>query len=315
MALCRSGAAWRDERPPWAAGPLRASDTAAMDEDWFETNGVRIFVRSTGPTDGPPVLLLHGLSGISATYLPVMAALEDRYRVRALDFRGHGQSARAPGTYELPYYAADVAAVLEHLGQPVVLAGHSLGGVVACHLVGSRPELVSAALLEDPPLYFNDVEIWETSIFRQIFPPMRDAMRRMQSEGASRDEVRTFLAQTPNPAGGVTGDHLTAEALEARVDAFLLCDPGVWDPAIEGGALGGWDPDTPIDRPVTLLRADPTMGPAFFAEHEERFRKAAPAAEVHEISGAPHGIHYFAAATDRYVDHLETLLARAAPVA
>jgi len=103
--------------------------------------------------------------------------------------------------------------------------------------------------------------------------------------------------------------------LDVRVDAFLGCDPDVWDPAISGEALAGWDPDTPIDRPVTLLAADPAMGPAFFPEHTERFRRAAPEAEIHVIDGAPHGIHYFRTATDRYVGHLEALVARSVAVA
>ena len=294
---------------------MGAGNTAAMTDLTFSHDGVDLAVRAAGLEGAPPVVLLHGLSGISGTYEPALAALGDRYRVYALDLRGHGRSTRAPGTYVLGSYAGDVAVFIESLGVPVVLAGHSLGGVIACHLVGSRPELISGALLEDPPLYFDDVEIWKSSVFAQIFPPMRDAMRKMQADGASRDEVRTFLAQTPSPAGGVMGDHVTEAMLDVRVDAFLLCDPGVWDPAIDGEALGGWDPDTPIDRPVTLLAADPAMGPAFFPEHTERFLRAAPEAEIHVIDGAPHGIHYFRTATDRYLGHLEALVARSVAVA
>jgi pimeloyl-ACP methyl ester carboxylesterase len=99
------------------------------------------------------------------------------------------------------------------------------------------------------------------------------------------------------------------EALDARVDAFQLCDPAVFDAAIAGEVFAGYDADAPIACPLVVLRADPAMGPAFFPEHEARLRRAAPQARIHEIDGAPHGIHYDRDAGPRYLAHLDALLA------
>ena len=163
-----------------------------------------------------------------------------------------------PGTYQVPNYGADVAAFIEWVGQPVVLAGHSLGGAVATYLAGARPDLVAGALLEDPPLYHGDREFFATTIFPGVFETMRDTMRQMHDEGAGRDEVRAALLGAPTPTGGDLADEATPATIESRVEAFLACDPSVFDPAITGDAIGGWDPDTPIPEsvPLTLLRAD-----------------------------------------------------------
>jgi pimeloyl-ACP methyl ester carboxylesterase len=260
------------------------------------------------------LLLLHGLSGSSSTYDEVRTSFNATHRVLSLDFRGHGGSDRAPGTYQLPNYAADAAAFIEWIGQPTALAGHSLGGAVATYLAGARPELVAGALLEDPPLYHGDREFFATTIFPKVFETMRDTMRRLHDEHAGRDEVRSVLLAQPSPTGGDPAAEATPATIESRVDAFIACDPSVFDPAITGDAIGGWDPDTAIPEsvPLTLLRADPALHPAFLPGDEARFLRAAPHTRIVEIGGAPHGIHAFAASTERYLGELRSLLERAA---
>jgi pimeloyl-ACP methyl ester carboxylesterase len=213
----------------------------------------------------------------------------------------------------VPNYGADVASFIEWIGRPVLLAGHSLGGAVATYLAGARPDLVAGALLEDPPLYHGDREFFATTIFPKAFEAARDTMRRLQDEGAGRDGVRAVLLAQPTPTGGDPADEATPATIESRVDAFLACDPSVFDPAITGDAIGGWDPDTPIPEsvPLTLLRADPGLYPAFLPADEARFRRAAPHTRIVEISGAPHGIHAFTGSTDRYLSELRSLLERA----
>ena len=286
--------------------------TTYVNGRWTSPTGLGLAYRESGPPDGPPLLFLHGLSASSATYDEVRTSVDATHRVFGLDFHGHGDSDRAPGTYQVPNYGADVAAFIEWVGQPVALAGHSLGGAVATYLSGARPELVAGALLEDPPLYHGDREFFASTIFPKVFAMMRDTMRRLHDEGAGRDEVRAVILAQPTVTGGDLATEATAATIESRVDAFLACDPSVFDPAITGDAIGGWDPDTPIPEsvPLTLLRADPALGPAFLPDDEPRFLRAAPHAHIVEIVGAPHGIHAFAAATDRYLAELHSLLGR-----
>jgi hypothetical protein len=98
--------------------------------------------------------------------------------------------------------------------------------------------------------------------------------------------------------------------LQSRVDAMMLADPDVWLPAIHGGALSGYDPDARVGRPMIILQADPTMGPALFADHAIRQAVANPDADIRLIEGAPHGIHSFLESRDRYVDAVRDIIRR-----
>src|SRR4051812_41086378 len=122
----------------------------------FDHDGVLLAYDDTGESGLPPVLLLHGVSSARSTWHRLVPTLDGRCRTPALDLRGHGESGHDPGTYTLEHYAPDVIAFLEdRVDQPVVLIGHSLGGVVAATVAQQRPDLVRAVLLEDPPLYLR----------------------------------------------------------------------------------------------------------------------------------------------------------------
>jgi pimeloyl-ACP methyl ester carboxylesterase len=76
-----------------------------------------------------------------------------------MDLRGHGESTPAKnGDYAVATFAADVAALIEHLDiAPAVVVGHSLGGVITCAVSAARPDLVAAAVMVDPaPFVIRD---------------------------------------------------------------------------------------------------------------------------------------------------------------
>lgn len=262
--------------------------------------------------DGSPgattVLMLHGLSGISTGYDEVVDDLADDADVFRIDLRGHGRSGHAAGTYSVPYYTGDVIAFMEEvIAEPVVLVGHSLGGVIAHHISATRPDLVRAVLCEDPPLYFCDQSLFEQSVMAGIFPVLEQTMRTAQAEGRPREFYESMVADAQMPWGRA-GDHMSPRFLQSRVDAMMLADPDVWLPAIHGGALSGYDPDARVDRPMIILQADPTMGPAFFADHAVRQAAANPDADIRLIEGAPHGIHSFLESRDRYVEAVRDII-------
>lgn len=265
--------------------------------------------------DGSPhadkLLLLHGLSGISTSFDEVVESLGADADVFRIDLRGHGRSDRAAETYTVPHYAADVIAFVDEvIGEPVVLAGHSLGGVIAHHITATRPDLVRSALCEDPPLYFCDQSLFEQSVFASIFPVLEASIRSAQASGQPREAFVTMVADAEMPWGRA-GDFMSPRAVQSRADAMMLVDPDVWPPAIHGGALSGYDPDARITRPMIILQADPAMGPALFPEHAARQRAANPEVEVRLVEGAPHGIHSFLRSRERYVDALKEIIGRA----
>jgi pimeloyl-ACP methyl ester carboxylesterase len=101
--------------------------------------------------DGPgrPLLALHGHFGEGRAFARLAAALAPSWRLVAPDQRGHGESDR-PADYQRAGYVGDALALLDHLGlETVPVLGHSLGGVNAYQLAASRPDRVSALVIED----------------------------------------------------------------------------------------------------------------------------------------------------------------------
>jgi pimeloyl-ACP methyl ester carboxylesterase len=278
-------------------------------EPWNVPGGPRIGVRRWG---GPatPAVLLHGLGASSQHYEPLAPVLiEAGWQAHALDFRGHGHSDHVPGTYTIEHYAADVEAYLEALGSPAVVIGHSLGGAVAVYLAGARPDLVLGVFAEDPPLYHGQPGAMEGSAYVPAFTATRDAIAELRHGDDPEPGIRALLDARQSPGGGRWADSVSPEAYEARVQSYLRCDTGTWDSAITGESIAGWDPDRPVTVPLTIVRADSSLGPALTADDADRFRLANPQAEVIEIFGAPHGIREHLATAPRYIDELTRFLA------
>ncbi|MEH0937838.1 alpha/beta fold hydrolase [Micromonospora psammae] len=123
---------------------------------------------------GSPLLALHGHYNEASAFAPLAEALAPRWRVIALDQRGHGASDRAE-SYERDDYAADVAAFHRHLGVgPVAVLGHSLGGVNAYQYAGRHPDRVTALVVEDIGAVVDCDWSFTTSLPRQA--PSRDAL-------------------------------------------------------------------------------------------------------------------------------------------
>ncbi|MER5777356.1 alpha/beta hydrolase [Streptomyces sp. NPDC002039] len=109
--------------------------------------GVRISCRDWGGS-GPPIVLLHGLAGHAGEWDTLARNLSRRYRVVAVDQRGHGASERRPGDVSRAAYVADVVAVIGQLDlRRPVLVGQSLGGHTAMLTAAAHPDLLRALVL------------------------------------------------------------------------------------------------------------------------------------------------------------------------
>jgi non-heme chloroperoxidase len=93
-------------------------------------DGVEIFYKDWGPRDAQPIVFHHGWPLSSDDWdAQMLFFLAKGYRVVAHDRRGHGRSSQVGEGHDMDHYAADVAAVVEHLGlRDVVHVGHSTGG-------------------------------------------------------------------------------------------------------------------------------------------------------------------------------------------
>ena len=156
--------------------------------------------------DGSPrattVLMLHGLSGISTGYDEVVDDLGDGADVFRLDLRGHGRSDRAPGTYSVPFYSDDVVAFIEEvIAEPVVLVGHSLGGVITHHITATRPDLVAVGVVRGSAAVLLRPEPVRAEHHGRRLP----APRGQHARGASRGQAPRVLRVDGRRCGDAVG--------------------------------------------------------------------------------------------------------------
>jgi pimeloyl-ACP methyl ester carboxylesterase len=273
---------------------------------------VRLHVEAAGPEDGSPVVFLHGVSGSMRTYAWLTGAITEGRRIVRVDLRGHGRSEHAPGTYDIDRYSEDVLEILrETVGRPAVLAGHSLGGVVAWWVAQRHPELVAAAFLEDPPLYMGEPAEHELNGAIPIFRTLLDIVARWKAQGIDAEAAAGELASAPfGPDRSRTGaEGLCDDVPAARAEALLQMDPGVLEAAADRSTLAPTDTTSPVSAPVFVLAADDAKGAAFPTRHAERLAISHPDVEIARVAGAGHGIHDERNHRADYVDALARFLA------
>ncbi len=101
--------------------------------------------------EGPLVVLAPGLGDLRQAYRFLAPALVHAgYRVATVDLRGHGQSSTGFAGHTRADVAADLTALVEHLGGPAVIVGASFAGGSAVIMAARSPDLVRATVLIDP---------------------------------------------------------------------------------------------------------------------------------------------------------------------
>jgi pimeloyl-ACP methyl ester carboxylesterase len=103
----------------------------------------------TGPDDGSPIILMHGLASDSSTWDRAVAPLaEHGLRVIALDLLGHGFSDKPHSGYLLPDFGRSLEEFMSGLGLArATIAGHSLGGAIAVYFGYHYPQRVERLVL------------------------------------------------------------------------------------------------------------------------------------------------------------------------
>ncbi len=102
--------------------------------------------------NGEPVVLLHCSGSSRGQWRALVERLDPHYRVIAPDLYGYGAGARWPGrqAFSLEHEAAPLAALLQRVGEPVHLVGHSYGGAVALHIARTCGARVRSLTLIEP---------------------------------------------------------------------------------------------------------------------------------------------------------------------
>jgi non-heme chloroperoxidase len=193
----------------------------------INTDGTRIFYKDWGSKDARPIVFSHGWPLSSDAWDAQMLFFLDKgYRVIAHDRRSHGRSDQTGEGNAMDQYAADLAAVLDHLDvKNAVLVGHSTGGGEVAHYIGTygtarvaKAVLVSAV----PPLMLKTPANPEGTPI-EVFDGLRNGLR---------DNRAQFFKDLAVPFFGFNRDG--AEVSVGTQEAF-------WLQGMQGGIKGLYD--------------------------------------------------------------------------
>jgi esterase len=273
------------------------------------------YVEVDGPNSAVPVVFLHGVTSSGKTWAWLPEEVTHGRQIVRIDFRGHGRSGHTPGRYRLPDYGADVLAVLRDLGRPAILIGHSLGGVVAWWVAQNHPDLVTATLLEDPPLLASEAPQEQVVRVREVFKMLLANVLSYRAAGLSDEQLAERIGAAPFGTRRLAPfrDVAMDDAVEAMAFAHNRLDVGVIEGAIDGSTLASIDVRSPVTPPILILAADDALGAAFSTQDAKRLAEMHPALEVIRISGCGHGIHDERRHRETFVFHLSRLLDTYAP--
>jgi len=121
-------------------------------DTWVTVNGMRIHCLAAG-ADGnePPIVMVHGWAGAAADWAPLLRVLPGGTRAIAVDLPGSGQSDKPDAPYDIPWFLDFLRTFCAAAGaSTIILAGHSLGGLIAVHFAARFPSVVEKLILVDP---------------------------------------------------------------------------------------------------------------------------------------------------------------------
>lgn len=215
---------------------------------------------------GFPLVALHGHFGRNTMFSGLSEALGSKWRVIAIDQQGHGWSDPS-GDYRRSSYIQDTVQLITKLDiGPVVLYGHSLGGVNAYQIAAQYPELVRAIIIEDIGAVAND-DLSFILEWPERFPTVRSFRDFLKEKGFKDDTY--FLESLTEYSDGwglrfkyqdmvlsqqlLNGDHWD-DWLSSKCPALLLHGHKTWVMTTEHAR------EMAVRRPNTELIEFPESG-------------------------------------------------------
>lgn len=269
-----------------ASAPGTTSHAAVALEDKFAQNGdVKIHYVASGK--GPLVVLIHGYPDFSGSWSELMPALNDNYRVVALDTRGYNLSDHPDGVenYEMPKLVADVDAVINAEGyKTATVLGHDWGGSIAWMYAFTHPtKLDNLIILSTPhPILFME---------RMRTDPVQQATsqyaRNFQKEGSEANMTAEGLARRVQDP--VMREKYVEAFKRSSFSAMMNYYRANYPRTVGPDAKRPFVPENPPQIPVPLLVIHGMKDTALLADgHAGTWNKAAMDSTVVMIPGAGH---------------------------
>jgi pimeloyl-ACP methyl ester carboxylesterase len=193
---------------------------------FFYSDRLKLQFWDWGTNGKPAMILVHGGLDHARSWDWVARALRDDYHVYALDLRGHGNSAWAPGAlYSIAEHVLDLSVLADIVNAfPITLIGHSLGGILTLLYAGIYPERVAKIVaiegLGPPPNHrvhkpaSTRIREWMESVRKlehrlpHSYPDLATAVARMK-------EANPFLSDE-------VAEHLTVHGTNWNADGSII---------------------------------------------------------------------------------------------
>jgi pimeloyl-ACP methyl ester carboxylesterase len=184
---------------------MKVSSQTPKKADTANVNGTDIYYEVYG--EGQPLLLLHGFTQSSKSWLPYIADYEKDYEVFVVDLRGHGKSSWFKGTLDLRDVARDIDALAKHLNlQHINGIGFSYGGDVLFQLALIHPGLVKSMVI------IGSCGTWDAKKFPEFVEYLSykniDNLSWMREQQTNEEQIKSILDQVPNYKVTVTDQEL-----------------------------------------------------------------------------------------------------------
>lgn len=252
---------------------------------------MKLFFRKYG--QGPPMIILHGLYGMSDNWVSIARDLAGKFEVFTVDQRNHGNSPHDPvHTYEM--MAADLLSFMDsHDIQKPILIGHSMGGKTAMKFSSLYPDRVSHLIIVDiAPKSYKEIAKKRNDELshHQILSAMctsdpslvtsREEMEAVLAEKIPSDRIRQFLMKNfrRNKEGSFFWQ-LNLNALWDHLDTIM--DGVNYEELLPYAPISGF--------PVLFIRGNKSL--YILEEDEEKIRWIYPYADLHGIDNAGHWVH------------------------
>ena len=126
----------------------------SVEHKFASNENVNIHYVVAGSESAPLVVMIHGFPDFWYTWRSQMEALQDLYRVAAMDLRGYNRSDQPNGVdaYKMPLLVKDVQSVIEAEGRKsAVVIGHDWGGAIAWNIAMTAPDFVDLLVILNLP--------------------------------------------------------------------------------------------------------------------------------------------------------------------
>ncbi len=193
---------------------------------FFYSDRLKLQFWDYGQDAKPSLVLVHGGLDHARNWDWVARSLREHYHVYALDLRGHGNSAWAPGAmYSVVEHVLDLSALLDIIDDfPTRLIGHSLGGVIVLHYAGVYQARVHRAVSIEGLGFLQNHRVHGPASERMRYwiEAVRNLEKRQQRSYPSLDAAMARMKEKNPRLSDEVARHLTLHGTNWDADGSLV---------------------------------------------------------------------------------------------